>query len=157
MEIPRRNNQVIINKNGGIVSHAVNLRFQHFPNIIERIFSCPVHLRNASERIWILHMFLRLCKDFTSIEIVHHGFTREFLSHMRSHVLNLRHERFNTSVKCIKRQRSDFVGPPAEFPSLDYAPHTIARHELGAVEQCQSLFRLQGYRLMTKLLKHTRR
>ena len=44
------------------------------------------------------------------------------------------------------QDRAAFHGTFHDAACADYGPYAVGRHELGAVEQCQSLFALQGYR-----------
>ena len=58
VEVTARNDTVLIGEDSGIVSHGIDFRQQNGRHVTDGVFRCPMHLRDATERIRVLHMLL---------------------------------------------------------------------------------------------------
>ena len=110
-----------------------------------------MNLRDAAERIRILHVNLRLSDDLTALEKLAETCCSIYLTLVCTYLVNLWIERLDTSVICLERHSSDLVCPVRKSFSLDERPHSVCTHKLCSVEECETFLRLELDRLPSHL------
>ena len=154
VEIARRDDHILFGEDRRIVGGAVDFGRQHALHIVDRIFRCPVHLRDAAEGVGILHMFLRTGDQLAAFEQTADVAGRGELALVRADQMHLVAEGFDAAVESVERQRADAVGPLAQAARPDQRPDAVCAHELGAVQQGQPLLGFEPDRLPAPLGQH---
>ena len=113
-----------------------------------------MNLRDASERIRILHVRLRLLHNLATLEQLSHASRRDDLSLVRTHLMHSVGERRRESVVGVERHSSNLVSPIAQAVRLQESPNCERTHVLRAVEQRQTFLRCELNRLPVELLQH---
>ena len=113
MEISGGDNEVVVRANGGVVRGGVDFSVENVFHILEGVLHRSVYLRNAAERIRILHVCFGFFDDLTTSEKLGDASRRIELSLVRSHRMNSMVERFYPPIVGIKRQRRDAIRPLA--------------------------------------------
>ena len=106
-----------------------------------------MNLRDAAERVGILHVDLGLTDEFAAVEQLAHASGGLDLSLVGTHCMNGMGERLDAAVIGLERDGCDDVSPTAQTLSLDEGPHSVSAHVLGAIEQGQTFLRtkLDGF------------
>ena len=155
MEITTGDDQVFIREDGRIVCHGIDFGEQYRSHMMDGIFGCSMHLRDASEGIRVLHMLLRTSDEFASFQDTAEESTRFDLSFVRAHLLDAIHERVDTSVKSLQWDGSNQVGAFDEAESFQDSIYTVGAHELGTIQQSQSFLAFQTDGFPTEFIEHT--
>ena len=82
-----------------------------------------------------------------------HALGSDDLSVVVTNLVHLVEERLDAAIEGFQGNGADEVGEIAETEGLQQDVGTVAAHELRAVEQGQTLFRLQGDGFPTELLQ----
>ena len=153
MKVTAGDNLVLFREDCRIVGHGVDLGQQHTRDIADRIFRRPMYLRDATERIRVLHMLLRPADQFAALQYLTESVARLDLSRMRTHLLDAIHKRIDPSVESLERQSGDQIRPLRYGKSAHQSKHPVGTHKLRAVQQRQALFTLQFDWLPGKLVQ----
>ena len=100
-------------------------------------------------------MCLGLSYDFTFFQYTAECGSCLYLALVRSHLLDTIHERIKTSVESFKRNSGNEVGFLAQSERFQDGINTVGAHELCTVQQSQSFFTFQFYRLPAKFIEYT--
>ena len=152
MEVAGRHHDVLIREHGGIIGHGVDFGLHHILHMLDGILAGAVHLRDTAEGVWVLNMLLMAFDNLRTFKELKHVGGRDNLAGVRTHHVYIEVERLDATIESIQGYGGDDVGHPGEFLGLDEQPHGIRAHELGAVEQRQTLFGLQGDGFPAELL-----
>ena len=109
-------------------------------------------LRHAAERIRVLYMDLLPLYDLASFEELADACRCLDLALVRTDLMDLRIERLDAAVVCLKRHRTDLVGPVGKPFRLDKGPYRMRAHELSSVEKGETFLRLKADRFPSHLL-----
>ena len=112
-----------------------------------------MHLRHATEGIGVLHVLLLPDNQLATFGELAYALRGDDLSVVVTYLMHLVEERLDAAVKGFQRHRADEVGEVGETKGLQQHVGAVAAHELCAVEQGQTFFRLQGDGLPTELLQ----
>ena len=74
MEITAGYDKVFVGEYGGIVGDGIDLCVEDVSDMDHSIFDSAMHLRDAAERIWILHMFFMTSDDLAALEEIAEDF-----------------------------------------------------------------------------------
>ena len=154
VEIPRRDDHVLVGEDRRVVGGAVDLGRQHALDIVDGVLRSPVHLGDAAERIGILYVFLGACGQLAAFQQAPDVACRGELPAVGADQVHLVAERLDAPVESVERQRPDAVGPLAQAAGLDQRPDAVGAHELRTVEQRQPLLGLELDRLPPQLRQH---
>ena len=102
-----------------------------------------MHLRDATERVGVLHIDLGLADEFAAVEQFAHAGCCLNLSLVGTHGMYGMGERLDAAVISLQRDGSNDIGPLAQAFGLDECPHGVSAHVLGAIEQCQTFLGTQ--------------
>ena len=100
-------------------------------------------LGDAAETVRVLDVFLGAVYQFASLEYLHEALAGRNLSAVRAYHMRKRQERLYAAVICIQRHRSYAVGPFGQPDAVEDCPYCVCAHELGAVEQGETLLGLK--------------
>ena len=120
--------------------------------MLDGVFAGTVNLRHATERVGVLHVFLLSLDNLRAFQQMADMGGGQNLSYMRSYQMHVEVEGLDTSVEGFQGYCTNDVGQPGEFLGFQQQPNGITAHELGAVEQGQTFFRLQGDRFPAEFL-----
>ena len=134
MKVSAGDDTVFIRKDGRIVRHRINLRQQNRRDIPDSILRCAMHLRNATERIRILHMLAGAGDEFAALQQFAEVLARFDLSFVGTDLLDAIHERVDATVKGFQGEGGYQVGFLGEAESFKNGKDTGA-HELRTVQQ----------------------
>ena len=113
MEVAGGNHHILVGEHGGIVGNGIYFSLKHSCHVIDGILGGSMHLRDAAEGVRILHMHLRACNQLASCKQRTESLAGLDLTLMRADGLDLGHERIDTAIEGVERQRTDFIGPAA--------------------------------------------
>ena len=99
-----------------------------------------MYLRNAAERVGVLHVFFMTRYELAAFEYGAHFVGYGNLSGMMTHFVHLLAERFYTAVECFERHGRNAEGGIEETACAANGPCAVGRHELCAVEQREAFF-----------------
>ena len=116
---------------------------EHFGDMTHRILHRAVNLRDAAERIRILHMLLVAGNNLASLEDGTEYAAGLDLTLMRANLLDAIPERLDTSVERLQRDCSEEIEAVHQMPSVDKSLDSVRAHELCAVKQRQTLLRFK--------------
>ena len=112
-----------------------------------------MHLRHAAEGVWILDVFFLPDNQFATLGELTHTLGSDDLSVVVTNLVHLVEERLDAAIEGFQRNGTDEVGQVTEAEGLQQDVCAIAAHELRAIEQGKTLFRLQGDGFPTELLQ----
>ena len=156
VEVSSGNDEIFVGADNRVVGRRVDFDVDDRFHVAKRVLHRAVHLRNATERIRVLHVDLLASDEFTAVEQFAEPTRRINLPEMRSHGVDSVSKRLNSSVESIERHRRNHVGPVREASCLQQRPHGESTHILRAVEQRQALFRGHFNRFPTHPAQHFR-
>ena len=113
-----------------------------------------MNLRNAAERIRVLNIRFGLLYYLTALKQLPHVCGCQYLTLVRSYLMYGVCERRHQSIICVERHGSNLVCPFAQAFALQQCPYGKRTHVLCSVEQSQTFFRSELYRLPSVLLQH---
>src|SRR5690606_40834447 len=110
-------------------------------DIVDRISTCSMNLRDAAETVRILDVFLFLGENLAFIEQRQDLTGNSNLTRLWTYSVYVRKERFTPSVKRVERQCSDDVREAEESVCMKTTPDSVRAHELRSVEKGKSFLR----------------
>ena len=113
-----------------------------------------MHLWDASERVWVLNIRFRSGCYLAALKQFEHSCCGVELSLVRTHHMNGLGEWREQSVVSVERHCGNSVCPVAQPLALKQRPNGESTHVLSTVEQGETLFRTQLYRLPVHLLQY---
>ena len=140
MEVARRDDEVVVGTDGGVVGGGVDLDVDHRFHVRERVFHRAMHLWDAAEGVGVLHIHLGLCNHLAAFEQLVHVHGGGYLSLVRAHQVYRHVEGLHAPVESLERHGGNGVGPGREALGLDERPYGQRTHVLCAVEQGEALF-----------------
>ena len=99
-------------------------------------------------------MFLLMLYDLTPFQYTAEHFSCLDLAAMGTHLLQTIIEWLDASVVGLKAHCSEQVEAVNQMPAVDEGLDAVGTHELGAVEECETLFRLKSYRCPSEFCEH---
>ena len=99
-----------------------------------------MYLRNATERVGILDVSLRLLDQFAAFQELLDASCRVDLAFVRPNRVNSRRKRLGAAFVGVERHHGDLVGPIAEFHCLKESPNSERTHVLRTIQECQTFF-----------------
>jgi len=101
VEIPRRDDHVLVGEDRRVVGGAVDLGRQYALDIVDGVLRSPVHLGDAAERIGILYVFLGACGQLAAFQQAPDVPCRGELSAVGADQVHLVAERLDTTVEGV--------------------------------------------------------
>ena len=154
VEVAGRDDEVVVGTYGRVVGCRVHLDVNYGVDVCNGVLHRAVNLRDASERIRVLHVRLRFLHNLAALEQLSHASRCDDLSLMRTYLMHSVGERRRESVVGVERHSRNLVCPIAQTMRLQQRPYSERTHVLRAVEQRQTLFRCELDRLPVELLQH---
>ena len=117
-----------------------------------------MHLRNAAQRVGILHL-LALAMRFANQAALQHAaqvLGDQYLPGMRTRLLNARVKRSVGTFECIHGECAEYVRGIREDIRLQEGQQSHGQHALGAIDERDCLLGLQHQRLNLRLLQRFR-
>ena len=138
VEVAGRDDEVVVGAYGRVVGCRVHLDVNHGVDVCNGVLHRAVNLRNASERIRVLHVRLRFLHNLAALEQLSHASRCDDLSPMRTYLMHSVGERCRESVVGVERHSRNLVCPIAQTMRLQQRPYSERTHVLRAVEQRQT-------------------
>ena len=128
-----------------IVRHAVDLGLDDAGGVLDGIARSPVDLRNAAERVWILHAAAVGVRrhDLAVGEQDPHVGGDDLRTRVRPNVVQPLVEGLSAAAESFQRHGCDDVGVFGESSGADQAHRRHGAHVLRAVEEGQTLLGLE--------------
>ena len=143
MEVAGGDDEILLREDCRIVGDAVDFGFNDTAHVLYRVLCRSVNLRYASEGVRVLDVRLLSSNQFAAFQQFPEACGCALLPFMRPDPVGLGQERLDSSVECLQRHCPDSVSPVGKPLRLNQGPDCVSRHELGAVEQGKSFFRLE--------------
>ena len=134
MEVTRRDDHILVGEDIRIVGSRVDLVLDDAMHMRNGILDCPMYLRDAAERIWVLHVLFLPTDELAAFQQFGKTFCRHQLAGLRTQTMAMRIERLNPAVKRLQRDSTNHIRPLTQALRLDEAPHSVRTHELRAVQ-----------------------
>ena len=151
VEVAGGNNQILVRENRRVVGHGIDFLERNPAHVFNGIFRSSVNLRDAAERIGILHMRLVTFNHLAAFQVFAESRSGIHLALVTAYLLDFRIERLDAAIKGFQRQSPDQIGHLAQMLRLHHVVHRKRAHELRAIEQSQTFFGCQFYRLPAML------
>ena len=148
MEVPVRDEQVVLDEDERVVGRGVQLDRHRVVDVVEEVARGAVHLRGAAQRVRVLHLVAPAVGlvDRRALEQGEDVRGRRLLAAQRAQRVHLREEARPRALQRLDRERARDVRRLGEATCADEAERAERRHELCAVHERQPFLRLQRLR-----------
>ena len=143
MEMTAGDDHVLVGEDNGVVGGGVDFGLDHRGYIGDGILGGTVYLGSAAEAVGILHVLFVAGDNLAALGVFADGGSSFELSFVGTHQMKALVERLNTAIESVEAEGEEHVGLTAETLGFEDTPHGVAAHELGAVEEGETLFALQ--------------
>ena len=142
MEVTTADDHILVGEDDGVVGGGVDFGFNHRSHVGNGVFSSTVHLWGAAEAVGVLHMLFVAADYLAALGVATHGGGSLELAFVRAHLVEALVEGLYATVESVEAQRQKHIGLTTETLRFHHAPHGVAAHELGAVQQGKAFLAL---------------
>ena len=152
VEVTTGDDHVFVGKDNGVVGSGVDFSFNHGGNIGDGVLGGTVNLGSTTETVGVLNVFFVAGDDLAALGVATDGGGSFELSFVGTHHVKALVEGLDAAIESVEAEGEEHVCLTAETLGFENTPHSVAAHELGAVEKGETFFALQFDGLPTKLV-----
>ena len=119
MEVTCRDDHVLVREHCRVVGDGVDFLTEDLRHVGDGVFRSAVHLRDATERIRVLHMLFLAGYHLAAFQEVTETLSGDNLSAVMTDLMNLVVERLDAAVESVQRDCANHIGEVLQTECLE--------------------------------------